>query len=119
MGLTTVAVLCFVLAALAGLAMALRVFGERPIPWPLAFGHGALGAAGLAALLIAVLTAQGGGLILAGLGVLLVAALGGFFLLSFHVRGRRHPKVMVVVHALAALTGVGLVVAALVTATAG
>lgn len=40
--------------------------------------------------------------------MLVVAALGGFYLLSCHVRGIPHPKPVVVIHALAAVCGVGV-----------
>lgn len=113
MNLPTIAVFCFVLAALGGLVMALRAFSDRDLPWALAIGHGALGAAGLVVLLTAVLSGPGSGLLLASLVVLVVAALGGFYLLSFHVRGHRHPRAVIVVHALAALAGVGLLIAAI------
>lgn len=118
MSLTTLAIVCFVLAALGGLVMALRVFADRPIPTPLAIGHGVLGAAGLVALLVAVLAGPGGPLLLAGLAVLVVAALGGFYLLSFHVRGQRHPRAVIVVHALVAVVGVGLLIIAVIFAGA-
>ena len=46
-------------------------------------------------------------------GALVFAALGGFFLLSFHMRDKPHPKAVVVLHALLAVTGVvALLVAA-------
>jgi hypothetical protein len=45
--------------------------------------------------------------------VLALAALGGFFLLSFHLRGKPHPWVVVVLHALLAVGGLGCLVFAL------
>ena len=39
------------------------------------------------------------------LAILVVAALGGFYLLSFHIRKERHPKAVIVVHALIAVAG--------------
>lgn len=38
--------------------------------------------------------------------VLLVAALGGFFLVSFHLRGKPHPKIVAIIHPAVALLGV-------------
>lgn len=115
---TTLSVLCFVLAALGGLVMAFRAIGGRPIPWALAIGHGALGAAGLVILLLAVAGGAGGTLRLAGLATLVLAALGGFYLLSFHLRGIAHPKGVILVHALAAVIGVGLLIAAILVGSA-
>ena len=43
---------------------------------------------------------------------LVIAALGGFFLASFHLRGRPGPKPVVALHALLAVTGVGLLASA-------
>jgi len=48
-----------------------------------------------------------------GVGVLFLAALGGFFLLSFHLRSKPHPWVFVVLHALLAVGGIGCLVFAL------
>lgn len=112
MSLTTVSILCFLLGALGGLVLAFRALGGRELPWALAIGHGALGAAGLLLLLVAVMGGAGGQLTLAGLIVLVLAALGGFYLLSFHLRGRTHPAPVILVHALAAVIGVGLLIAA-------
>lgn len=112
MSLTTLSILCFVLAALGGLLLAFRALGGRELPWALAAGHGALGAAGLIILILAVAGGSGGTLVLTGLAVLVLAALGGFYLLSFHVRGLTHPKAVILVHALAAVAGVGLLIAA-------
>jgi FtsH-binding integral membrane protein len=37
--------------------------------------------------------------------VLLVAALGGFYLLTFHIKKQQHPRAVIVVHALVAVIG--------------
>lgn len=118
MSLTTLSVLCFVLAALGGLVLALRAFTGRELPWALAIGHGTLGAAGLVILLLAVAGGAGSPLVLGGLAVLLVAALGGFYLVSFHLRGKPHPRPVILVHALAAIAGVGLLIAAILVGSA-
>lgn len=118
MDLTTLSVLCFVVGALGGLVLAFRAIGGRPIPWALAIGHGALGAAGLVILLLAVAGGAGGTLRLAGLAALVLAALGGFYLLSFHLRGIPHPKAVILIHALVAVTGVGLLITAILAGPA-
>ncbi len=105
------AILCFLVAALGGLVMAYRIFrGEFP-PAALAGAHGVLGALGLVLVLVAVFQGAGG-LPAAALVVLLVAALGGFYLLGFHVRKQLHPKAVVVIHALIAVVGVALLLGA-------
>jgi hypothetical protein len=85
----------------------------RSLGWvPLALGHGVLAATALVlALLVAMAT--GVAAIKYGVAVLVLAALGGFFLLSFHLRGKPHPWVVVVLHAVLAVDGVGCLVFAL------
>ena len=100
------ATLCFLAAALGGLVLAASVLRGRLATWALSLVHAALGALGLVLTLIAVLDGAVGARI--ALIVLVVAALGGFFLASFHLRGRPGPKPMVVLHALLAVTGVAL-----------
>jgi len=96
----------FVAGALGGLVMATHIFrGEKP-PVLLAVGHGVLGAAGLVLLLVASLSGGTPGVVKIVLGILVLAALGGFFLASFHVRDKQHPRAVVLVHALVAASGV-------------
>jgi len=81
----TASIVLFLYAALSGLVMAVGIFrGAKP--WlPLALGHGILAATALVlALLVAIET--GVAAIKYGVAVLVLAALGGFFLLSFHLR---------------------------------
>lgn len=96
----------FLVAAVGGLVMAVQIFKERVPSVPLAVLHGALGATGLALLLWVFLTSEPALAVTVGLVILVVAALGGFFLASFHLRGIPHPKAVVVIHAGAALVGV-------------
>jgi hypothetical protein len=99
------AVIVFAIAALGGLFLAAHVLRDKFAPWPVSLLHAGLGALGLI-LLIAAL-AQGGAsqTVLIGFVVLLVAALGGFFLASFHLRKRLPPKAVVVIHASVAVVG--------------
>ena len=65
--------------------------------------HGALAASGLVALIVAV---TGGGLssqVTIALGGFVIAALGGFFLFSFHLRGQALPIPVVVIHGFVAV----------------
>lgn len=100
------ALILFLLGALGGVAMAILSFRGQSIPWLLAAGHGLLGAAGLVTLIIALIAGGAPGIIKLVLGILVVAALGGFYLLSFHVRKEEHPRVVIVIHAMVAATGV-------------
>ncbi len=102
----------FALAALGGLFLAYRHFKGASLPMPVALVHGFVAATGL--VLVALAYFQGGGPSRLGLAlaVLVVAALGGFFLFSFHLRGKRAPSAAVVVHALVAVTAVVLLLTA-------
>jgi hypothetical protein len=111
---TLIALLCFAVAAVAGLTAAYHVFSGRMPPWGLTALHGLFGASGLALLAYAVLIGGATGLTLYALIALLVAALGGFFLVSFHFRGAAHPKPVVVIHAGVAVIGVATLVLALI-----
>src|ERR1700690_1429117 len=107
-----VSIMLFLNAALTGLIMVVGIFrGAKP--WmPLALGHGVLAATGLVlALLVAI--ASDVAAIKYGVAVLVLTALGGFFLPSFHLRGKPHPWVVVALHALPAVGGVGCLLFAL------
>ena len=108
----TASIILFLYAALSGLVMAVGIFSGAK-PWgPLALGHGVLAATALVlALLVAIST--GGAAVKYGVAVLFLTALGGFVLLSFHLRGKPHPWMVVVLHALPAIGGVGCLVFAL------
>jgi hypothetical protein len=99
------AAVLFALGALGGLFMAVLSFQGKPLPVAVAALHGLLGASGLVLLILGVLMGMGGGTARIALIVLLVAALGGFYLLSFHIRKQRHPRAVIVVHALVAVIG--------------
>ncbi len=101
----------FAVAALGGLIMAVRVFKGGTPPWVLSLLHAAFGAAGLITGLM-VIMAGPTPLLWAGLLVLLAAALGGFVLASFHLRGVAHPKPVVALHALLAVGGFSVLAAA-------
>lgn len=101
-----VSILLFAIAAVAGLIMAVSHFRKAALPKPaLAALHGLFAASGLVVLLLAVIKAGMQGAPAIALGVLVVAALGGFALLSSHLRGRALPSGLVVGHALLAVAG--------------
>ena len=104
--LLSVAIASFLVAAVGGLTMAIFIFKNRFPPFFLIVFHGffALGALGLATWAIGVPGTPS----VVGFGVItvMVAALGGLFLISFQFRDERQPKIVVVVHALAAVSGV-------------
>lgn len=101
----TYAIIIFAVAALGGLVLAKNVLSGKLAPWPLSILHALLGAAGLVILVLMVINGAGAGRITAALALLVVAALGGFFLASFHLREKIAPKGIVMVHAGVAVVG--------------
>ena len=108
----TASIILFLYAALSGLVMLVGICSGAK-PWmPLALGHGVLAATALVLALLEAI-ATGVAAIRYGVAILVLAALGGFLLLSFHLRGKPHHWVVVVLHGLLALGGVGCLVFAL------
>jgi hypothetical protein len=104
MGMTlTVPIVLFAIAAGGGLLLATLRFKDRELPMPVALLHGALAAGGLLTLILIVVKHGGGSLVRVALGLFVIAALGGFFLFSFHVRGKKLPLGVVGVHGAAAV----------------
>ena len=100
----TYALIAFAVAAVGGLLLAASVLRGRLAPWALSLVHALLGATGLVMLLLTVMRGASG-LATAALVILVVAALGGFYLASLHAKGTVAPKAIVFVHAGAAVTG--------------
>ncbi len=95
----TTAIILFAIAALGGIVMAVMRLGGRELPpMGLAVVHGLFAAAGLVALILA-LVGSGYSIatILALLGFL-GAALGGFYLFSLHLKKKALPIPYVLVH---------------------
>jgi hypothetical protein len=110
----TVTIVLFLVAALGGLLMATGIFKGTQPKVPLAVGHGALAATALVLALLLTVAHGAAPILKYGIAVLVLAALGGFFLLSFHLRGKPHPRAVVVLHALLAVGGVGCLALALI-----
>lgn len=101
------AVLIFAIGAIGGLVMANSVLRGRMAPWALSLLHAALGATGLVLTAIVVFggSADVASIVSIALLILVIAALGGFFLASFHARKQLPPRGVVFVHAGAAVLG--------------
>ncbi|MFT0533207.1 hypothetical protein ACMHYJ_10340 [Castellaniella hirudinis] len=99
------AIILFAIAAAGGLILAAHVLRGHFAPWALSVLHALLGAAGLILLILALAQGAASQPVLVGFILLLIAALGGFFLVSFHARKRLPPKAVVIVHALVAVIG--------------
>jgi hypothetical protein len=107
-----IAVGLFAVAALGGVTLAVLHFTKKNLPIGLALVHGLLGASGLVVLLLAVM--QGGTPAKAAYALILFvgAALGGFYLFSFHLRKKALPSPVVIIHALVAVIAFGLLLVA-------
>jgi hypothetical protein len=100
------ALIVFAVAALGGLTLAaVYVLQGRLASWPLSLLHAALGAIGLLLLIYAAMTTGLPGTALAALVILAIAALGGFYLASIHLRGEVARKPIVFIHAGVAVIG--------------
>jgi hypothetical protein len=96
------------LAALGGATMVvLRARGGNP-PLLLALGHGAIAAAGLVALVVAVAAGGWTGLPFVALLILVAASLLGAYVASFHLRGLLLPLDFALYHGLLAAAGYGV-----------
>jgi hypothetical protein len=96
--MVTLAIVVFAITALGGVYLASRHFTQKPLPGNIAIVHGAAGATGLVVLGIAALTQDLSNTALTAFAIFAVTALGGFYLVSFHLRGVRHPSPVVVAH---------------------
>lgn len=93
----TLALILFAIAALGGATMAVIHFRGNNPPLPLAALHGLLAASALVLLLLAVLQGVPEASV-PSLVLFVIAALGGFFLLSIHLRKQRLPSPVVLIH---------------------
>lgn len=102
-----IAVLIFAIGAVGGLILASSVLRGRLASWALSLLHAALGAAGLVLTAIVVLggSTDVAKIVPTALIILVVAALGGFFLASYHARKASPPKGAVIAHAGLAVIG--------------
>ena len=104
----TYSIILFAIAAVLGLTVAIALLRKKETSKPVAFAHGAVGALGLVLLLLHALAHPNQMLSLA-LGLFVVAALGGFFLLANDLRRKPGPAFLIVVHAVVAVIAFGLV----------
>ena len=109
-----IAVLIFAIGALGGLILASSVLRGRLAPWALSIVHMLLGATGLVLTALVVLGGSdaGKGMVPIALLILVVAALGGFYLASIHVKKEVASKGVVFTHAGIAVIGFLLLLAA-------
>ena len=110
------ALIVFAIAAIGGLILASNVLRGHLAPWALSVLHALLGASGLGILLVQVIQGSAPARVVAALGILVVAALGGFYLASLHAKKTIAPKGVVVLHAGLAVTGFLVLLSAVIGA---
>jgi FtsH-binding integral membrane protein len=98
-----VSAILFAVAALGGLVLGVSGLRQRDLPVWLSVIHGLAAAAGLITLILGVVQGNAGSLLFTSLVLFIIAALGGFLLLSYHIRKKPHPKGLIVIHALVAV----------------
>lgn len=99
------ALIIFAIASVGGLVLASHVLRGRFAPWALSLAHALLGAIGLILLIVMLVQGSAAQQVLVSFIFFLIAALGGFFLASFHIRKRLPPKAVVITHAGLAIIG--------------
>src|SRR4029079_10386827 len=107
-----IAGLVFAIGAVGGLILANSVLRGRMASWALSLLHMALGATGLVVSVVVVLAGSTdfAKIVPTALIILVVAALAGFFLASYHARQASPPKGAVIAHAAIAVVGFLLLV---------
>lgn len=95
----------FAVAALGGLVLARMHLKDDDAPLGLAAVHGLLGAAGLVLLLWFVLQNAAGGMLWGAVVLFVLAALGGFVLITKHLRGESLSSGLIYTHGAAAVIG--------------
>ncbi|HEY0504860.1 MAG TPA: hypothetical protein VGD42_15365 [Lysobacter sp.] len=94
-----IALIVFAIGALGGLVLASFVLRGRLAPWAVSVLHALIGATGIVLLVFAVAQGAGTPPAIGALGLFVLAALGGFYLASIHLRRQVAPKAVVFVHA--------------------
>lgn len=98
-----VAAAVFAVAALGGVFLAFRHLQGLELPGSVAVIHGVAAAAAIVLLAVAVLANDLEGAATVALVIFVLAALGGFYLASFHLREDRRPTPLVLGHGLIAV----------------
>lgn len=102
----TATLVVFALAAVGGVYLGSRILSKQLAPWAVSGLHALLGATGLVLLVVMYLERPAGAQRMGiALALLVVAALGGFYLASIHVRKEMPPKAVLVLHAGLAVAG--------------
>lgn len=106
------AIVLFCIAATGGITIVSLILMKRNPPWWLSIAHASMGASGLVLLLVELISKEDVLItIKVAFVIFCVTALGGFALASFHFRKKRHPRFLIFVHALLAVTALSTLLA--------
>jgi hypothetical protein len=106
------AVAACALAGVGGVLLAAYIFRADLAPWALSAAHGSLGLTVVVLTAISAFRRTGGPMINGALFMLVITAIGGLSLASLHWRGETARSALVLWHAVFAVIGFGLLVAA-------
>jgi hypothetical protein len=110
-----VPIILFTIAAAGGLTLVIMKFNGKGLPWPLVIGHGIFAASGLIALIINVFQNTQNFLMNLALVLFLIVAIGGFTVLSFHLRKKKQPNSLILIHGAAAVISFTLLIIAVLS----
>ncbi|MEZ5918753.1 MAG: hypothetical protein R3D66_02140 [Alphaproteobacteria bacterium] len=102
--LPVIALGVFAVAALFGAFLAFKHFTGARLPTPVALLHGLFAASGIVVLLLAYMQDALPSMAKIALGLFVVAALGGFVLFAHHLKRKKLPSPVVLIHAGVAVT---------------
>jgi hypothetical protein len=91
-------IILFAIAAIGGATLAFMKFTGKGMPLSLAAAHGIFAAAGLITLAANVYNDSSNNLMNISLILFVIVALGGFILLSYHLRKKAHPVALIGIH---------------------
>ena len=100
--LVIISIVLFALAAAGGITIVV-LYKRGKLSLPLALVHGALAASGLVVLIVAAIEGQTTTLGNVALGLFVVAALGGFYLIYSHLTTGKLPQAVIGIHATVAI----------------
>lgn len=103
-----IALVVLAVAAAGGLTLAIAIVRQRPFPASVGYLHGAVGLSGVVVLAIAVFARSQGLPVNSALLLFSFAVVGGLFVLLFRLQRELPPTFMVILHGVAALTGLAL-----------
>lgn len=98
------AIVLFIIGAIFGLTILTAILRNKPTPKFSVLAHGTFVVIALLVLISAVASHPGSTLLLVSVVLFVLAALGGFTLLSFDIRSKPIPKVIAIVHPLVAVS---------------